>query len=297
VSINLSRRTLLIAGASMAPLALSAATFPLGFSDATESPTVGLQLHAMGKNALLDPDYTFSNIAEAGYRDVELLSFAKGTPRSIRDALIRHGLKARSAHALYENRDGPNFGQGLGQLVDYAHLMGVEYVVASIYDVPPRLVGRAPGETKQAYLSRVAHRMTAEDWRLYADTLNKKGALLTGHGLKMGHHNHYFEFKKLANGECGYDILVRETDPALVTFQLDEGWVAAAGHDPLRLLRQHQGRFSLVHMRHGLGRDVFNTAISESGDSMKVARESFTKVAKRAGVTNYYISVGGVIHA
>jgi sugar phosphate isomerase/epimerase len=297
VSINLSRRTLLIAGASMAPLAISAAAFPLRVPDLTESPTVGLQLHAMGQNALLDPDYTFSNIAEAGYREVELLSFAKGTPRSIRDALIRHGLKARSAHALYENRDGPNFGQGLGELVDYAHLVGVEYVVASVYDVPPRLVGRAPGENKQAYLSRVAHRMTAEDWKLYADTLNRKGALLTRHGLKMGHHNHYFEFKTLANGECGYDILVRETDPALVTFQLDEGWVAAARHDPLRLLRQHPGRFSLMHMRHGLGRNVSNTAVLESGDSMKAAWESFAKVAKKAGVTNYYTAVGGVIHA
>jgi sugar phosphate isomerase/epimerase len=297
VSINLSRRTLIIAGASMAPLALSAAAFSLRLPDLTESPTVGLQLHAMGQNALLDPDYTFSNIAEAGYRDVELLSFAKGTPRSIRDALSRHGLKARSAHALYENRDGPNFGQGLGQLVDYSHLTGVEYVVASVYDVPAHLVGREPGENKQAYLSRVAHRMTAEDWKLYADTLNKKGAILTRHGLKMGHHNHYFEFKTLLNGECGYDILVRETDPALVTFQLDEGWVTAVGHDPWRLLRQYQGRFSLMHMRHGLGRDVSNAAVSESGDAMKVAWESFTKVAKKAGVTNYYTAVGGVIHA
>jgi sugar phosphate isomerase/epimerase len=297
VSINLSRRGLLIAGASIAPLALSAAAFPLRFPDLLESPTVGLQLHVMGQNALLDPDYTFSNIAEAGYREVELLSFARGEPRSIHEALIRHGLKARSAHALFDNREGPNFGQGLGQLVDYSHLMCIEYVVASVYDVPPRLVGREPGENKQAYLSRVAHRMTAEDWRLYADTLNKKGAILNRHGLKMGHHNHYFEFKKLANGECGYDILVRETDPALVTFQLDEGWVAAAGHDPLRLLRQHQRRFSLVHMRLGLGRDVSNAAVSESGDAMKITWESFTKVANKAGVTNYYTAVGGVIHA
>lgn len=296
MNINLSRRGLLIASASMAPIALSAAASPLRFPNLIESPTVGLQLHAMGQNALLDPDHTFSNIAEAGYREVELLSFARGKPLSIHDALIRHGLKARSAHALYDNREGPNFGQGLGQLIDYSHLMGVEYVVASVYDVPPRLAGPEPGENKQAYLSRVAYRMTAEDWTLYADTLNKKGAILNRHGLKVGHHNHYFEFKKLANGECGYDILVRETDPALVTFQLDVGWVAAVGHDPLRLLRQHQGRFSLVHMRPGLVRDVSN-AVSESGDAKKLTWESFATVANKAGVTNYYIAAGGIIHA
>jgi sugar phosphate isomerase/epimerase len=297
MSINLSRRGLLIAGASLAPLALDAAAFPLGFPDLIELPTVGLQLHAMGKNALLDPDYAFGNIVEAGYREVELLSFAGGKPRSIRDALTRHGLKARSTHALYENREGPNFGHGLGQLVDYSHIMGVEYVVASVYDVPPRLAGREPGENRQAYLSRVAHRMTAEDWRLYADTLNKKGAILNRHGLTMAHHNHYFEFKKLPNGECGYDIIVRNTDPALVTFQLDVEWAAAAGHDPMRLLRQHQGRFSLVHMRPGLGRDESDTAVSESGDAMSVTWGSFAKAAKKAGVTNYYTAVGGVIHA
>lgn len=297
MSINLSRRTLLIAGASMAPLALSAATFPVRPSAATQTPTVGLQLHAMGQNALLDPDYTFSNIAEAGYREVELLSFAPGAPRAIREALTRHGLKVRSAHALYENSAGPNFGQGLGQLIDYSHLMGLRYVVASVYEVPPRLVGREPGENRQAYLSRVAHRMTAEDWTLYADTLNKNGVALNRHGLKMAHHNHYFEFKELETGECGYDILVRETDPALVTFQLDEGWAAAAGQDPLRLLRQHPGRISLVHARHGFGRDVSNATLSGSGDAMKVAWDSFTKAAKKAGVTHYYTAVAGVIHA
>ena len=90
--------------------------------------------------------------------------------------------------------------------------------------------------------------MTADDWKFNADFLNSKGSMLKQAGLQLAYHNHNMEFTPLA-GSSGYEILLRRTDPELVEFELDVGWVTAAGHDPLALLRDYPGRYRLMHVR------------------------------------------------
>ena len=45
------------------------------------------------------------------------------------------------------------------------------------------------------------------------------------------------------------EILLKGTDPKLVTFELDAGWVTAAGHDPIALMKAHPGRFTQMHVK------------------------------------------------
>src|SRR3546814_11022996 len=74
--------------------------------------------------------------------------------------------------------------------------------------------------------------MTADDWKRYAETLNKTAAALKPHGLRIAHHNHNLEFNPVGD-TTGFDLIVEHTDHALVAFEIDTGWVAAAGHDPI----------------------------------------------------------------
>ena len=68
-------------------------------------------------------------------------------------------------------------------------------------------------------------------------------------GLQFAYHNHNFEFKPLAGGKIGYDIILSETDPSLVKFELDCGWMAAAGHDPVEYLTKYPKRYRLLHIK------------------------------------------------
>lgn len=45
------------------------------------------------------------------------------------------------------------------------------------------------------------------------------------------------------------DVLMRETDPEYVSFELDAGWCAAAGFDPIAFVEQYSGRVKLIHIK------------------------------------------------
>src|SRR3546814_4387350 len=61
---------------------------------------------------------------------------------------------------------------------------------------------------------------------------------------------------------CSSD-LVEHTDPALVAFEIDTGWVAAAGHDPIATLKRYPGRFRLIHMKDIASETVPNYAFKQ----------------------------------
>ena len=67
-------------------------------------------------------------------------------------------------------------------------------------------------------------------------------------GLTLGYHNHNLEFRKIGD-VVPYDLLIKETDPALVSMEMDIGWVVAGGADPVAYLTKYPKRYSAVHMK------------------------------------------------
>src|SRR3546814_13904221 len=105
--------------------------------------------------------------------------------------------------------------------------------------------------------------MTADDWTRYAETLNKTAAALKPHGLRIAHHNHNLAFNPVGDA-TGFDLIVEHTDPALVAFDIDTGWVAAAGHDPFASLKRYPGRFLLIHMNDLAHETMTNNAFQQT---------------------------------
>lgn len=89
------------------------------------------------------------------------------------------------------------------------------------------------------FADRAAVDATAERLDGLADRLGERG-------LGLHYHNHDAEFRPVGDG-VAFDRLVEATTG--VDFEVDVGWVLAAGHDPVARLRQVDGRCSLVHMR------------------------------------------------
>ena len=87
-----------------------------------------------------------------------------------------------------------------------------------------------------------------EGYAQAAEILDEAGAVAQQEGITLGYHNHGWEFEA-QDGVRPYDILVRETDPNLVTMELDLYWAIDEGADPVQLFRQYPGRFALLHVK------------------------------------------------
>ena len=82
-----------------------------------------------------------------------------------------------------------------------------------------------------------------------ADLMNEAGKKAKAAGLQYAYHNHNFEFEKMPDGSPGYDILLKETDPELVKFEVDCGWMKVAGGDPVEYMKKYPGRIKMLHIK------------------------------------------------
>jgi sugar phosphate isomerase/epimerase len=96
-----------------------------------------------------------------------------------------------------------------------------------------------------------------------AEQLNANGKICQKFGIKMLVHNHTGEFEKLTDSpSTTYDVLLKETDPTLVTMQLDVGWAYMAGIDPIALFKAYPGRFELWHVKDVFGLKTVKPGLS-----------------------------------
>ncbi|HEV2702767.1 MAG TPA: sugar phosphate isomerase/epimerase [Steroidobacteraceae bacterium] len=214
---------------------------------------LGLQLYTVGAQARKDLNGTLARVAAAGYQTVELAGLYGNTPQAMRTAADAVGLKYTSIHIQPVSANGePGFDQPPEVLAAAMQVLGVEDVVLPMFLMPPRFpkpdfkalgAGGYP-----AYLEHIGTQITADDWKATADFLNSKGAALEKVALRLSYHNHNVEFRPVG-GSSGLEILLKETDPRLVYFEMDVGWVAAGGADPIRILEQRKGRFRMMHVK------------------------------------------------
>jgi len=99
---------------------------------------------------------------------------------------------------------------------------------------------------------------SADQFKEVADKMNKAAEICKKSGLKLGYHNHNFEWKPV-DGTTFYDVLLKNTDPALVHMEMDIFWVVRSGKDPVKLFEEHPGRYALCHIKD---RDKTNTNIN-----------------------------------
>jgi sugar phosphate isomerase/epimerase len=253
---------------------------------------LGLQLYTLGGAPYRDLDGTLKAVADIGYRTVEPVGLMGRTAAELRAALDRAGLSCPSTHVPMDpDAAGPTLAGDVGKLAADMHRIGAKYVVVPIFPVPPRFGRPRKGEDGLQFLSRAASQMTPDDWQRTAALLNEKGAALRREGLKLAYHNHNAEFTR-HGARTGYDLLLANTDPDLVGFEMDVGWVAAAGVDPIPLLRAHRHRFRLMHVKDIKASTVPNTAFRMDPADVgtgSVDWRAILQVGYDVGVRYYYV--------
>jgi sugar phosphate isomerase/epimerase len=292
---SLSRRLLLSSAAAAGCIAATgglALAAPRRRFFAQHHLPIGLQLYTLGQQPYRDLDGTLLEVAKIGYRTVEPVALMKRTARELRTALDRAGLACPSTHVPLQTfgAGGPSLEGDIGKLAAEMHVLGVRYVVVPIFPVPGRIQQRK-GESGLKFLARAGREMTADDWRHTAALLNEKGAALRREGLRLAYHNHNVEFIRYGS-ETAFDLLLSNTDPELVRFEMDIGWVAAAGVDPMTLLRAHPHRFRLVHIKDLKSATVANHAFKMDPADVGSGHLDWKRIlpaAYEAGVRYYYV--------
>jgi sugar phosphate isomerase/epimerase len=245
--LTISRRGFLILGTLVGAGAMGAAAGTRPFFRHTGLP-IGLQLYTVGDDLKRDFAGTLAAVSKIGYRTVELAGLADHAVDDWRQALHRVQLKCPSIHVPPHSKTGLNLDE-LGTLAEAAHALGIGTIVCPMFNIPEHFsLTPLTGESGAKMAARLGASMTLDDWKGNADYFNKKAAALKSYGLRFAYHNHNVEFAPVGSS-TGLAQLIENTDPTLVSFEMDAGWVVAAGADPAGLLAAYPGRFSAMHVK------------------------------------------------
>lgn len=87
-----------------------------------------------------------------------------------------------------------------------------------------------------------------ESVKKLADDLNRSGKVLKESGIQLLYHNHNCEFRKVEPGKTAYDMIIEETNPEYVNFELDSYWPTEAGVSAIALMKKLGERMKLYHI-------------------------------------------------
>jgi sugar phosphate isomerase/epimerase len=248
---------------------LAAATATAASLRARALPTVGVQLYTVRRVLPKKPLETLRAIEQIGYREVECTADHLD---DIWPMLKETSLKPVSVHV--NEQFFIHQPEKLPPALEDARKHGFEYVVCPWID--PR------------------DRGGVEMIRKLGQTLNHAGELCNKAGMRLCYHNHAFEYQPTPDGRL-LDVLMKTTDPKLVSLELDVMWAHVGGADPVAVLKQYGDRIPLVHLKNvapsvetrfneNIPRDAFHDLSDGAVDIPGVLR-----AAKQAGVKHYFV--------
>ena len=194
---------------------------------------LGLQLYTV-RDEVKNLENALKQVAAAGYTNIEMFGynnrqFFGKTVKQMSDLLKQNNLQTVSGHyGLADMLHAKDYNwDSWKYLLEDAKILGQKYVTIPYLDDKHR---------------------TADDFKRVAERLNKGGELSRAAGLTTAYHNHDFEFVKEGDS-TKYEILLNNTDPKLVKFEMDLYWVVSAGQNPIDWFKKYPGRFPMWHIK------------------------------------------------
>ena len=231
-----SRRNFLkTGGLSVAALAIGSTKL---MAAAKPNTILAIQLYTVREDMRKDPSGTLKQLSDMGYRFVEHANyhdrkFYGYAPADFKKLLSDFGMEMPSGHVVMLPKDYDfaknQFADSWNYTVEDAATAGQKYLVSPWLD-----------DSK---------RKNMKDFKEYMDIFNKSGELCKKSGMKFGYHNHDFEFNTKIDGELLYDLILTNTDPALVAQQLDMGNLYNGGFKAIDVAKKYPGRFELMHVK------------------------------------------------
>jgi sugar phosphate isomerase/epimerase len=186
---------------------------------------IALQLYTLREAMAKDFAGTIRKVAAMGYVGVETAGFPGTTPQEASKLFKELGLVVSSAHSRLP------LGEHQNEVLETMAALGCKYLIS-------------PNVGTDYFKS-------IEGIKQARDLLNEANAVAAANGLRLGLHNHWWEFERV-EGQYPYDVLLDGLDPA-ICFELDTYWTKVAGVDPVQVIKKLGARAPLLHIKDGPG--------------------------------------------
>jgi sugar phosphate isomerase/epimerase len=184
---------------------------------------LGLQLYSLRADFAQDVPGTLDRVKKFGFKYVELAGTYNLPPEKLKELLDARGLVAISGHFPFDR-----FRKDAEGIAKEAKILNLKY--AGCAWIPHE------GEFDE------------KECRDAIAVFNAAGAVLAKHGMKMFYHTHGYEFHTYGKGTL-FDLMMTETKPELVTYEMDVFWIVFPAQDPVKLLQQYPNRWELMHVK------------------------------------------------
>jgi sugar phosphate isomerase/epimerase len=219
------------AAATAASAALAHQTVMSARADPLGMP-IGFQGYDARFLLIEDWDRGWLQMRTMGYQSVDLVSFkgygyeksplANLSAKEIRQKLDSIGMLCGNCQFYFAELH-----QNFEEKMDFSHQLRLKNIIC------------APDQSRMK---------TVDDWKWQADQLNALGEKTRAAGFQLGYHNHDKEFIAI-DGVVPYDVLMKQTDPKLVKFQIDVGNLTFAGADAIAYLHKYPKRYFSMHAK------------------------------------------------
>jgi len=259
---------LLVSSLACVQASVVAAEKSAGVGSSFKGP-IGLQLYSLRGEFTKNVPSTLEKVRDFGFQYVETAGTYNLSPEKFKALLDANKLKAVSGHFPFER-----YRDAVEDVARDAKALGLEYVGCAW--IPHQ------GEFDE------------QECREAIAVFNRAGEALGKHGLKFFYHCHGFEFRPHGEGTC-MDLLMTETSPKLVHFEMDVFWVVHPGQDPVKWLEKYHGRWELMHvkdMKKGVKGDFSGKSDVSNDVALGTGQmdwPAILKAARKAGVKWYFI--------
>ena len=224
----------------------------------------GIQLYTLRTDMPKDAAGILKQLAGFGYKEIESYEGPQGMfwgmgHTGFKKYMDELGMKLIASHC--------DINKDFEKKVDEAAAIGMKYLICPWLGAQKSL----------------------DDYKRHAETFNKKGELCKKGGLRFAYHNHDYTFKS-QEGKLPQDVLMIETDPSLVDFELDIYWLVTAGENPEAWFKKYSNRFRLCHVK-----DRSKTPVADNGkNSVDLGTGSINwkkvlKTAKENGMQHFIV--------
>lgn len=246
---------------------------------------IGLQIFSLRDLLFQDPKLTLETVGKIGYSHIETFgvdvannAFWGIKVPDLKKLLADNGQSTHSGHydmSKYLDRNSTEK-ESIEKYIEVAQALGQKYIIAPVNPMHD------------------LNNLKVEDYQYAAEQLNKAGELAKQAGIKIGYHNHFWEFRQFANNTRGLDIMLAFTEKDLVAFEMDLFWIEKAGLNPLTYIEKYPGRFEMWHIKD-MDKQFTKTVIGEQYDQAPL--DSIFKEVKYTEVGTGAIDFANIIQA
>ena len=281
----------LLAGKASAAVAATGAAAPMPHA----SKSFGLQIYSLQQELYNDLPARLKEVKAMGYERLELTGYDKGKIGKVDMMEFKKmaedaGLKIVSSHV------NPSV-EGVPFLRDYTKELTpkiMEYWKATAAD-------HAKLGCKYLIQPMMPNIPDHDAAKLVCDVFNQAADVIKAEGIAtgFGYHNHNMEFNRVATeeqkakmkgnpfaafmkvGDQIYDLMLRDTDPSKVYFEMDVYWTVMGQNDPVEYMQKHKDRIKVLHIKD---RAVF-------GQSGMMNFEMIFKQMYANGIQDYFVEL------